>query len=74
MKTRLAGITLDAITLATCAILTAIALATMAAPNSAADMMPTALATFAITITSGTAKILLNRKGQTNANHHRSEN
>lgn len=70
MKARLAGIALDAITLTTCAILTTIALATMAAPNSAADMMPTALAVFAITITSGTAKIALNRKGQNNANHH----
>lgn len=68
--TRFTAAALDTITLTTSAILATIALATMAAPNSAADMMPTALAVFAITITSGTAKIALNRKGQTNANHH----
>lgn len=65
MKTRLAGIALDAITLSTSAILATTALATMAAPDNAADMMPTALAVFAITITSGTAKIMLNRKNRT---------
>lgn len=67
MNTRLAGIALDAITLSTSAILATIALAAMASPASAAAMMPTALATFAVTITSGTAKITLNRKNRTTA-------
>lgn len=70
---RITGAILDTITLGTSAILATIALAAMTTPTSAADILPMTLGIFAVTITSGTAKIVLNRR-QTNDHHTRARN
>lgn len=62
MLATLAGIALDALTLTTCAILATIAIIGTANPTmDTAAVMPIMLTVFAVCVTSGTAKIALNR-------------
>lgn len=58
---RTLGALLDAVTLSTVAILATIALVGAADPAGADDAVPLMVGVFAITLFSGTAKIVLNR-------------
>lgn len=61
-RKRIIGAALDSVTLSTVAVLVTIALAGMVDPSIAGEVAPLMVGVFLVTLTSGTAKIMLNRK------------
>ena len=62
IRKRIIGAALDSVTLSTVAVLVTIALAGMVDPSVAGEVVPLMVGVFLVTVTSGTAKIALNRK------------
>ena len=62
IRKRIIGAALDSVTLSTVAVLVTIALAGMVDPSIAGEVVPLMVGVFLVTLTSGTAKIILNRR------------
>ena len=64
-RTGIIGAALDAVTLSTVAVLATIALIGATNPTMVAGVVPLMVGTFAVTLVSGTAKIILNHRTAT---------